>query len=423
MKTECGLIGTFINNPISKEDLWYTLSEIQHRGQDSYGFLSIHSSNTNAEGFETKITKEKGLLPEMENLDLYGSNDNNSSGSNGSNDVGRSSVDMSIGNNKTGILFLGHMRYSTNTSVENLDASLTECNIQPVEISKEYGIYIAHNGNLPNLKDNMRRLGLGQYYKNGMSDTYLFKVIWNVKFAGKFKVGGNTCSLQDIQEYLKYILLNVVGAYSCVMTFCEPQYSLVNSSRESVSSITSDASDSSTSVEDTTSSINNKFKFYLLGFRDRYGYKPLSIGSLVSNSECTKEGVANYCFFSESVQLQHFKYFIRDVCPGEIWYSENNNKPSLLGRINEKIKDNNKFGFLCSLEAIYFMKRETLLFHGNTTVNNFRQKLGVELAKRDIYNLSQIMNPVKPYENYYDAQQILKKELFYICQKVHIALQ
>ena len=61
MKTECGLIGTFINNPITKEDLWYTLAEIQHRGQDSYGFVSIHPSNDNETGFEAKIKKEKGL--------------------------------------------------------------------------------------------------------------------------------------------------------------------------------------------------------------------------------------------------------------------------------------------------------------------------------------------------------------------------
>jgi glutamine phosphoribosylpyrophosphate amidotransferase len=400
MKTECGLIGTFINNPISKEDLYYSLAEIQHRGQDSYGFVSIHTSNSNAIGLETRITKEKGLLPEIEDLDLNG--------------------DGAIAEMKSSILFLGHMRYSTNTTVENLDASLTECNIQPVEISKEYGIYIAHNGNLPNLKNNMRRLGLSQYYKNGMSDTYLFKVIWNVKFAGRFGANGAVCKLKDILEYLKYIIMNVAGAYSCVMTFCETTENSSggevyhSSARTSVSSISSNISEIGSSSDESIEAAsavgagagigigNSKYNFYLLGFRDRYGYKPLSYGSLESN----------YCFFSESVQLQDSKYFIGDVGAGEIWYSENNKKPLLLGRIRENVFNNPRtFGFVCSLEPIYFMKRHTLLFYGNTTVDNFRRRLGIELAKSDIYNLSHSLNPDNPYDNYYEATQTLKKRV------------
>jgi len=411
MKTECGLIGTFINNPITDEDLWYTLSEIQHRGQDSYGFISIHPSNEDS--FEAKIKKEKGLLPDMDSLEL---------------------------NADGGMLFLGHMRYSTNTTVENLDCSLMDCNIQPVEISKEYGIYIAHNGNLPNLKVNMRRLGLEQYYKNGMSDTYLFKVIWNIKFAGKFKQEGKTCKMEDILEYLKYITLNVVGAYSCIMTFCEPLQQNHNHSakirtesktRTSISSLASNTSETSEICDASDSSSDgtiNKHRYYLLGFRDRFGYKPLSIGKLVSDVNNSNRLSYNYCFFSESVQLQDNKYFIRDVAPGEIWYSEMNNEPRLLGRIRDKIKNNlvdnnedepksikNEYGFLCSLEAIYFMKKDSLLFNANTTVNNFRRRLGVELGKQDISKLACELNPEHSKENSYkyeyDARQVLKKRI------------
>jgi len=387
MKTECGLIGTFINNPISNEDLWYTLAKIQHRGQDSYGFVSIHPSNDNNDNennFEVKMKKEKGLLPDMDSLEL---------------------------NVDGGVLFLGHMRYSTNTTVENVEDSLSECNIQPVEISKEYGIYIAHNGNLPNLKDNMRRLGLEQYYKNGMSDTYLFKIIWNIKFGERFKREGKTCKLDDILEYLKFIIFNIVGAYSCVMTFCEPA---VNS----IAIDTNELSDISDSSSDDANVNKNKNRYYLLGFRDRYGYKPLSIGKLESYSENSKRLSYNYCFFSESVQLQDNKYFIRDLAPGEIWYSEMNNEPRLLGRISDKDESKsikNKMGYLCSLEAIYFMKQDTLLFNANTTVNNFRRRLGVELGKQDINKLACELNPEHSKENSYiyeyDARQVLKKRI------------
>jgi glutamine phosphoribosylpyrophosphate amidotransferase len=407
MKTECGLFGSFINNKVSKEDLWFSLAEIQHRGQDSYGYLSIHpSTNTGTctgtctgtidTDFEVKIKKEKGLLPNIDSLNL---------------------------NVDGGIIFLGHMRYSTNTTVENLNNSITECNIQPVEISRKHGIYIAHNGNLPNLKDNMRKLGLGSYYKNGMSDTYLFKVIWKVKFAGKFEQDGKICKLEDILEYLKYIVLNVVGAYSCVMTFCEP-ISHSNSRFSNSNSISSSSSDTSDSSNDD---INSNYKYYLFGFRDRYGYKPLSIGKLLSNDQQQSTlpksisessditGNINYCFFSESIQLQDKKYFIRDVGPGEIWYSKMNNEPSLLGRITENQKKEidceprKKYGFFCSLEAIYFMKKDTILFNGETTVNNFRRRLGMELAKQDIANLANKLNPVNQLEYEYEARQILKK--------------
>jgi glutamine phosphoribosylpyrophosphate amidotransferase len=436
MKTECGLIGTFINKPITKEDLWYSLAEIQHRGQDSYGFVSIQSKNA---GFETKITKEKGLLPEIEMLDIPSTPSRNPGENPSVNPDGNTSVDR---NDTKGIMFLGHMRYSTNTVVENLDASLgmLDSNIQPVEISRKYGIYIAHNGNLPNLKENMKRLGLGAYYKNGMSDTYLFKVIWNVLFVNKFNdasrdisrtgagSGGRNCKLAGILEYLKYIVMNIVGAYSCVMTFCEPVGDGSDSgsggtvcgsssgcgSRTSISSISSDASGSSSNLEDDNddggicgSAIsNNAYKYYLIGFRDRYGYKPLSIGKFVSS------GGTNYCFFSESVQLQDNKYFIRDVAPGEIWYSVMNSEPQMLGRIKDDFRSNGGLeigaGFLCSLEAIYFMKHDTRLFNGETTVNTFRRRLGIELAKQDVWALARVMNG-RDDGNEYEARMELKK--------------
>lgn len=316
MKTECGLIGAFITNPVSKESIWHSLHQIQHRGQDSYGYIVINDSK-NENGFESKIKKEKGLLPDLNSFDYVERNNNFTK------------------NNDKGILFLGHTRYSTNTTVECLDTSLIEYNIQPVEICKEYGIYMSHNGNLPNLKINLQRLGLEQYYKHGISDTYLFKLIWNIKIMKRLEQNGKTCALEDILEYLKYILMNIVGAYSCVMTFCEPIPRINNRINDSF-------------FHDTIQSHSrSEYKYYLLGFRDRYGYKPLSIGKLTSINNSNQSNVNNitmnefnfnYCFISESVQLQDNAYYIRDVEPGEIWCSYMNKEPYLLGRINDNMK-------------------------------------------------------------------------------------
>ena len=101
MKTECGLIGAFINNPISKKDLWNTLAEIQHRGQDSYGFVSIHSNGV------SKIKKEKGLLPDLDSLDLP---DVSGGVSVDDKDVGADGASTNGTRKGDAVLFLGHMQ-------------------------------------------------------------------------------------------------------------------------------------------------------------------------------------------------------------------------------------------------------------------------------------------------------------------------
>jgi glutamine phosphoribosylpyrophosphate amidotransferase len=383
MKTECGIIGTFTENPITKEELYNTLSKIQHRGQDSYGYVTM-KTKTILENKIEKIekieneseshliiieTKEKGLLPEINKLD----------------------IDLYA------VLFLGHMRYSTNTITENLDTSLVDCNLQPVEISKKHGIYIAHNGNLPNLKENMKRLGLGNKYKDGMSDTYLFRVIWNHLY-GNYK---GDIGIKDILEYLKYILLHIIGAYSCVLTFYDSN--IYSGSNES----SANNSLNSSQEESLGGSGRNRGHFYLFGIRDRYGYKPLSMAKIGDN----------YCFISESVQLPKSRDYARDVNPGEIWMLSNDDRPLMIGRIS-----GNGIGdkvYICALEVIYFMKRDTILFNGETTVNNFRRRLGLELGKKDIDALLTYDNRNRLVGDYEAIQELKKKDVLYMPESAH----
>ena len=63
VKTECGLISILVLNPIKKDNLYYSLSEIQHRGQDSYG-LVISSKDKNV------IIKENGLVPDSLDIEV-----------------------------------------------------------------------------------------------------------------------------------------------------------------------------------------------------------------------------------------------------------------------------------------------------------------------------------------------------------------
>ena len=364
MKTECGIFAIFTNprknflddnrNDDLKKLIYNGMVNIQHRGQDGYGYIIINSSDK-----DNIYSRQSGLLP--------------------------SSYESIFPDNvQLGNIFLAHLRYSTNTTTE-INNNLYSNNGQPLEISKINCIYIAHNGNIPNTDINLPKIGLARLDK-GLSDTYIFKNIWE-----KLYFNNNKITLEDVIEYIKWILNNIIGAYSCVLTY----YNNCNngncdSNNESLmSSIISNISDNldrpyNLDNLDNSYNISSEF-YYLIGFRDRYGYKPLSI--------CEVEG--KYCFVSETVQLKGYKYkFIRDVMPGEIWICKNNEEPYLISRLlDENLKNktitnldnlDNLDAYICSMEIIYFMKKESRIFNGLITVHHFRQRLGLELGKQDL---------------------------------------
>jgi amidophosphoribosyltransferase len=340
VKTECGLISILVLNPIKKNNLYYSLSEIQHRGQDSYG-LVISSKDKNV------IIKENGLVPD--------------------------SLDIEVTEYPS--MVIGHVRYATSKLVqtqstlqspnsfgEKLTNSLKrfsfssstssisssssveedpkQC-IQPLEICNNNKIYLSHNGNLFNIKENSLKLDINTRLRYP-SDTYVFKYIWEQHFSYN-----NTKT--EMIAFIKNIICTIPGAYSCVVTFYD----------------------------------KNHDEFFMWGFRDRYGYKPLSIGKIDNN----------YCFISETIQIENSKDFITDVLPGEVYEisSKTNKIPKLVYNYNSKYVNH---PFFCSMEAIYFMKKESLLFNGLLTVHEFRRKLGYELAKQELT---------------YDFQQDIKK--------------
>ena len=355
MKTECGIFACIINNILDKQIIYNAMANIQHRGQDSYGYITIDNDIENNSA-RINITKEFGLLCNIDNFMI----DN-------------FMIDNHNEYYNRNILFLGHMRYSTNTILEN---SLNINNVQPIEIYSKNHIYIAHNGNLPNLKDNIMRLQqmgiangteMGLEYEEGMSDTKLFKMIWDTKMHEKINnitndILEDDILENDILEYITYILENIPGAYSCVLSYCS-------------------------NTKAGKAGKNNEL--CLFGFRDKMGIKPLSI-CMINN---------NYCFVSETVQVLDCNdgaecKFITDVLPGEIWMINQNriNKITIdtielnngNGNGNDNSNGNGNDIFFCALEPIYFMKKDSLLFNGMISVSKFRELIGIELAKQDI---------------------------------------
>lgn len=106
----CGIVGIYSKEPVSR-DLFFALSTLQHRGQESCG---IAISN----GEDISSHRNMGLVHENFTKEQL--------------------------NAMKGTIGIGHVRYST-------AGGSTECNIQPLlGFSKGRRVAIAHNGNLIN---------------------------------------------------------------------------------------------------------------------------------------------------------------------------------------------------------------------------------------------------------------------------------
>ena len=343
----CGIFAIFTEGNIKldkfKRLIYNGMMNIQHRGQDGYGMIILGDKSG-----KPNIIKRPGLLPSYE----Y--------------------AFETVGLER---LFLGHMRYSTNTITEKDGSSATN-SIQPIELNRSRQMYLAHNGNLPNLARNIKRLGLESYYTVGTSDTFLFKAIWDKMLDERNQEISSDIFFDSVIEYIQLVVKSVGGAFSCVLTYSEEVDELESPDSGTTttsgvfSSFDSSLSHSSSSSSECESSVNRDY--YLVGFRDRFGYKPLSIGYIAGN----------YCFISESVQLKDGCRLIRDVSPGEIWMIKNNREPVLLAKYYNDASATKPF--VCSMESIYFMKGDSIVFGGATNVHNFRRRIGMELARADI---------------------------------------
>ncbi len=102
----------------------------------------------------------------------------------------------------------------------------------------------------------------------------------------------------------------------------------------------------------------------IYGLRDRYGIRPLCIGSYNDD----------YCISSESCAIQHFN-LIRDINAGEII------KLTRTGYKSIYLSNNKEDSSLCSFEYIYFMK--PLSVHNGKSIKNYRKELGLVLAEKE----------------------------------------
>ena len=173
MNTECGILSFFSNNEIESDLFHNSLKKLQHRGQESYGY--IYEKNN-----EFLIHKNLGFIPNQSNISDKSSQ------------------------------WIGHVRYSTS-------GSTNEYQIQPFIgnfLNKHF--CISHNGNLPFFKD-----------KN-TNDTifllqYIQKKINNLQLQNNLEYYFLSKNIIQFKKFIKQIvsifqdlLLEIPGVY-CIL--------------------------------------------------------------------------------------------------------------------------------------------------------------------------------------------------------------
>lgn len=206
-----------------------------------------------------------------------------------------------------GNMAVGHTRYSTTGS------SILK-NTQPLLIDYAKGsICIAHNGNLVNsftLRQSLEKSG--SIFQTTTDSEIIIHLMAKAKS-------------RNLLDSLLYALKRIKGAYSLVM-------------------------------------MDNQ---NLIGVRDPYGIRPLSLGKL-GNS---------WCLASETCALDLIKAkFVRDVEPGEIIFAGPGGMKSFKTKESQS-KD--RFAF-CAFEHVYFARPDSVIF--GETVHSVRRRLGEQLA-------------------------------------------
>lgn len=204
---------------------------------------------------------------------------------------------------------IGHTRYTT-------AGDKKKYNFQPFFAKNEWDqiiLSIAHNGNLVNAKELRTELESEGVTFKATSDTEVI--------------------LRLIQKNLD---LGLRGAIKYTMSRIEGAYSVVGMTR-------------------------NKF----FAFRDPNGIRPLVLGAIDENT---------FVVASESAALDAIgAQYVRDVQPGEIIYT-NENEKGLKSYLYKDVECKNR---ICSFEYIYFARPDTTL--ENINVYEIREKSGEKI--------------------------------------------
>jgi amidophosphoribosyltransferase len=203
----------------------------------------------------------------------------------------------------------GHVRYGTSGTHSTLE------NAQPFVIQTKLGPFsIVHNGDIPGFEEEKKRL-------LGKGETFLSSADTEVLAREIASRAGETETLRDV---MLEAMAEFRGAFSLVLT--------------------------------TPSA--------LIGARDPFGYRPLSIGKLGDG----------WVLASETCAIDALRAtYVRDVEPGElVWIDEQGLQSYKFGETSSPLQQ-------CVFELIYFSRPDSNVF--GRYVDGMRKALGAKLAE------------------------------------------
>lgn len=280
----CGIIGVVGYEDVSHEII-NGLVTLQHRGQDSAGMVTFDGN--------FRLKKGTGTVDNVfKHVNL---------------------------NSFKGYCGLGHVRYSTIGSTEEVDA-------QPIAVNYPYGLAMVHNGNVINFNQIRKQLYEDHHRLLDTSNDvalilYTFASHLELKNLADLSVDEIFDTVQEVQHKIK-------GAYSALTIIA-----------------------------------NRGF----LAFTDPYGIRPLVMGR-----KFTDQGVV-YAFASESSTFDYLGYeMMRDLKPGEMVFIDQNRQ------VHTRIGKTKKQAF-CVFEYIYFSREDTVIH--DRLVATERVRMGKKLAE------------------------------------------
>ncbi|WP_226665005.1 amidophosphoribosyltransferase [Microbulbifer aggregans] len=283
----CGIVGIVGKSDVNLQ-LYDALTMLQHRGQDAAGIVTCDGDRLNQQ-------KANGLVR----------------------DVFRARHMQRL----TGNFGIGHVRYPTAGSSGPALA-------QPFYVNSPYGIAMAHNGNLTNVKEVSEEIFQQDLrHINTDSDS---EVLLNVFAHELHKLHELQPKAQDIFTAMRAVHKRVRGGYACVAMIVG---------------------------------------YGVVAFRDPNGIRPLVYGKRET------ENGTEYMVASESVALDVLGYtLVRDVAPGECIYIE------LDGTVHSEQCAENPQLRPCIFEHVYFARPDSIM--DGVSVHKARLRQGEHLAEK-----------------------------------------
>ncbi len=283
----CGIIGIVAKSAVN-QTIYDGLTVLQHRGQDAAGIATYKNG-------KLKLRKSNGLVDRVFHT--------------------RHMLNLQ------GEMGIGHVRYPTAGCSSSAEA-------QPFFVNSPYGISLAHNGNLTNVKELKRALfrdGLRHINTESDSEVLLNVFADELQKMGKFRINS-----EDIFSAMTKVFERCRGGYAAV--------AMING-------------------------------VGVVGFRDPNGIRPIVFGKRE-----TKKGT-EYMFASESVALDSLDFErIRDVRPGEAVFVDKKGNIHSHQCIPEA-KQNP-----CIFEYVYFARPDSII--DDISVVKSRMRMGELLAKK-----------------------------------------